>query len=113
MLDAHNKDHIKAGVDFARENNVRLILRNTGHDFIGRSTGWGGLVIRTHELQDFEFLDSYDGPGDYQGKAITIAAGIQARSILTKAHELEQPQMMLTGECPVSLSFPVKFYIYR
>lgn len=101
VIDAKNKDHIKAGIDFARKKNLRLIIRNTGHDFIGRSTGWGGLIIRTHELQDYEFLNSYDGPGDYNGKAITIAAGIQARSILTKGHELDPPQMLLTGECPV------------
>ncbi|GKT41007.1 FAD-linked oxidoreductase ZEB1 [Colletotrichum spaethianum] len=33
------KQHIKAGVDFDLDNNLRLIIRNTGHDFIGRSTG--------------------------------------------------------------------------
>jgi hypothetical protein len=27
-------EHVKAGVDFAREHNLRLIVRNTGHDFM-------------------------------------------------------------------------------
>ena len=31
---ATKKEHIKAGVDFAREHNLRLIIRNTGHDFM-------------------------------------------------------------------------------
>jgi hypothetical protein len=31
---ATTKDQIKAGVDFARERNLRLIIRNTGHDFM-------------------------------------------------------------------------------
>jgi hypothetical protein len=31
---ATTKEQIKAGVDFARERNLRLIIRNTGHDFM-------------------------------------------------------------------------------
>lgn len=37
---AKTKDQIKGGVDFARERNLRLIIRNTGHGFMGRSTGF-------------------------------------------------------------------------
>lgn len=40
VIMAKTAAHIKAGVDFARENNVRLLIRNTGHDFMGRSTGY-------------------------------------------------------------------------
>jgi hypothetical protein len=38
VIDAHTKEHVQAGVSFARENNIRLIIRNTGHDFIGKPT---------------------------------------------------------------------------
>lgn len=34
VIVAKTKDQIKAGVDFARERNLRLIIRNTGHDFM-------------------------------------------------------------------------------
>lgn len=34
VIMATTKEQIKAGVDFARERNVRLIIRNTGHDFM-------------------------------------------------------------------------------
>jgi hypothetical protein len=34
VIMATTKDQIKAGVDFARERNLRLIVRNTGHDFM-------------------------------------------------------------------------------
>jgi len=30
------KEDVKAGVDFARERNVRLIVKGTGHDYLGR-----------------------------------------------------------------------------
>ncbi|KAK6835171.1 isoamyl alcohol oxidase [Apiospora arundinis] len=52
VLMAKSQSHVKAGIDFAREKNLRLVIRNTGHDFIGRSTGWGSLVINTHYFQD-------------------------------------------------------------
>ncbi|KAI8963155.1 FAD-binding domain-containing protein [Daldinia sp. FL1419] len=100
VIRAQSKEHIKAGVDFARENNLRLIIRNTGHDFIGRSTGWGALVINTHSFQDVEFTAEYGGPGDYKGGAVTIGAGVQGRALLTQAHVQNPPVTVLTGECP-------------
>ncbi|KAI1660631.1 FAD-binding domain-containing protein [Daldinia decipiens] len=100
VIMAQSKDHIKAGVDFARENNLRLIIRNTGHDFIGRSTGWGALIINTHSFQDIEFTTEYGGPGDYKGGAVTIGAGVQGRALLTQAHAQDPPVTVLTGECP-------------
>jgi hypothetical protein len=36
VINATRKEHVKKGVDFARENNVRLIVKGTGHDYIGR-----------------------------------------------------------------------------
>ncbi|KAH9905036.1 FAD-binding domain-containing protein [Xylariomycetidae sp. FL2044] len=100
VIMAETKEHIKAGVDFARENNLRLIIRNTGHDFIGRSTGWGSLVINTHSFQDVNFTTEYDGPGDYTGGAVTAGAGVQGRAFLQQAHAQDPPVTAVTGECP-------------
>jgi hypothetical protein len=36
VVNATSKDDVKKGVDFARENNVRLVVKATGHDYIGR-----------------------------------------------------------------------------
>ncbi|OTA68101.1 FAD-binding domain-containing protein [Hypoxylon sp. EC38] len=100
VIQAQSRDHIKAGVDFARENSLRLIIRNTGHDFIGRSTGWGSLVINTHSFQDVEFTTEYSGPGNYNGGAVTIGAGVQGRALLTRANAQSPPVTVITGECP-------------
>lgn len=95
-------DQIKAGIDFARTYNLRLIIRNTGHDFLGRSTGWGALTINTHSFQNTTFMDSYDGPADYAGPTVRIGAGVQARALLTEAHARSPPLAVVVGECPVS-----------
>ncbi|KAJ0160539.1 putative FAD-linked oxidoreductase [Colletotrichum tanaceti] len=100
VIRATTKQHIKAGVDFARVNNIRLVIRNTGHDFIGRSTGWGALVINTHALQDIAFADSWAGPGDYTGGAVTIGAGVQGHALLTASNARDPPVVVVTGECP-------------
>jgi FAD/FMN-containing dehydrogenase len=36
VVNATNAEDVKRGVDFAREKNVRLIVKGTGHDYLGR-----------------------------------------------------------------------------
>ncbi|KAK4198084.1 6-hydroxy-D-nicotine oxidase [Triangularia verruculosa] len=100
VITATTRNHIKAGIDFARRNNIRLVIRNTGHDFLGRSTGAGSLIINTHNFQDVQWISSYAGPGSYSGHAVTIAAGVQGRSILEQGHAQVPPKVIVTGECP-------------
>lgn len=37
VINATCKEDVKVGVDFAREHNVRLNIKSTGHDYMGRS----------------------------------------------------------------------------
>lgn len=96
--------HIQEGVKFAKKNNLRLIIRNTGHDFLGRSVGWGALVINTHSFQSIQVKDQWNGKGPkgYKGPAITVGAGVQAQKALQTLHALNPPKIMVTGECIVS-----------
>ncbi|RYP65454.1 hypothetical protein DL769_006309 [Monosporascus sp. CRB-8-3] len=66
----------RATIDFAARNNIRLVIRNTGHDYFGKSTGAGGLALWTHHLKDIEFIASYTSPA-YSGKALKLFAGVQ------------------------------------
>ncbi|KAI0420780.1 FAD binding domain-containing protein [Xylaria grammica] len=68
---------IQAAVNFARNNNLRLIVKNTGHDFFGRSTGFGAISIWTHWLKQFEFLPEYS-IGEYRGMAARVGAGLES-----------------------------------
>lgn len=98
---AKSKEHVKAGVDFARENDIRLIIRNTGHDFMGRSIGFGALAINTHGFKDVEFVENYSGPGGWDGGAVKIGAGVQAAELYALAFEQTPPVVVVGGECPV------------
>ncbi|KAG2017799.1 FAD binding domain-containing protein [Coprinopsis cinerea AmutBmut pab1-1] len=97
---AKKKEHIKAGIDFARKNNIRLVIRNTGHDFLGRSTGYGSLAINTHSFKDVKFHKRYTGPGNWRGGAVTVGAGIQGRELWRLANAQNPPVALVTGECP-------------
>ncbi|KAM7204687.1 hypothetical protein V8F20_003471 [Naviculisporaceae sp. PSN 640] len=93
--------HIQEGVRFARKHNLRLIIRNTGHDFLGRSVGWGALVINTHSFQSIKVVNNWNGKGPkgYKGPAVTVGAGVQAQKALQTLHALNPPKIMVTGEC--------------
>ncbi|KAF2032006.1 FAD-binding domain-containing protein [Setomelanomma holmii] len=96
VIVARTKDHIKVGVDFARERNLRLIIRNTGHDCMGRSTGFGSLIVNTHSFKDVKFIAKYGGPSDWTGMAATVGASVQGRELFRQA--LHRAQSNCTTE---------------
>ncbi|KAH0493142.1 hypothetical protein TgHK011_008062 [Trichoderma gracile] len=88
--------HVSATLKFAAQRNIRFVIRNTGHDYNGRSTGAGALSVWTHHLKDTEVLDWKDQY--YTGKALKIGAGIQGFEALEAAHAAGL--IIVTGECP-------------
>src|SRR5437016_10793421 len=63
---ATNVAHIQLAVNFARNANLRLNIKNTGHDFADKSIGAGALSIWTHQLNDIKFYKNYTY-GSYNG----------------------------------------------
>ncbi|KAI2603192.1 uncharacterized protein GGS25DRAFT_516157 [Hypoxylon fragiforme] len=95
-VNATGPDDIIAGLKFAGDKNIRFVIRNTGHDYLGRSTGKGALSVWTHYLKGTEILDWNDPY--YQGKALKLGAGIEGYEALAAAHEAGL--VVVTGECP-------------
>ncbi|KAJ0158908.1 putative FAD-linked oxidoreductase [Colletotrichum tanaceti] len=80
---ASSDDYVKT-IKFAQDNNIRLVIRNTGHDYLGKSTGAGALALWTHHLNDISVVD-YKSAG-YTGKALKVGAGVQAGEAQAAAH---------------------------
>jgi FAD/FMN-containing dehydrogenase len=95
-VDVASPAHIAATMEFASKHNIRIVIRNTGHDYNGRSTGAGALAIWTHHLKDSEVLDWHDE--NFTGKAIKFGAGIQGFEGLAAARK--EGLVVVTGECP-------------
>lgn len=95
-VNATGSDHIAAAINFAREKNVRLVIRNTGHDYLGRSTGAGGLAVWTHYLKEITTVQWDDA--DFTGTALELGAGVQGYEMLQAATALGR--VAVGGECP-------------
>lgn len=77
---------IQLAVNFARNTNLRLVVKNTGHDFGAKSTGAGGLNIWTHHLKDYKFYDNYTSES-YSGSAVKLGSGVQAFEMYAACNE--------------------------
>ena len=87
-VNVSNVAQIQLAVNFARNAGIRLVVKNTGHDFSGKSAGAGALSIWTHNLKDFEFIPNYAGPASgWTGPAIKAGSGLQAFEVYEAAHE--------------------------
>lgn len=91
--------HVIAGFDFARQHNIRLVVKTTGHDFMGKSTGKGALSLWMYNLEDKAIIHSYSNPNStYTGPAAKLGAGV----IAGEADEFvgAAGYRVVTGECP-------------
>lgn len=89
-------DDMASAVAFAREKNVRLVIRNTGHDYLGRSTGAGALAVWTHYLKDITPVRWSDA--EFDGTALKLGAGVQGFELMEAAAALDR--VAVSGECP-------------
>jgi len=73
-------DDIAATILFGSARNLRIVIKNTGHDYLGRNTARGALSIWTHKMQNITFSNNFvpEGCGGIGvGTTVTIAAGVQ------------------------------------
>ncbi|KAH7333360.1 hypothetical protein BKA65DRAFT_43222 [Rhexocercosporidium sp. MPI-PUGE-AT-0058] len=88
---------IQLAVNFARISNIRLVVKNTGHDFSGKSGGAGAVSVWTHNLKDIKYIPKYTAAGtSYRGPAFKAGAGVQAFEINAAAYR--RGLMVVGGE---------------
>jgi hypothetical protein len=78
-INATLPSHVQAGVNFAKKNNVRLVIKDTGHDILGRSDGYGSLEIWIHYMRTgVTFQPQFQSTctaTNWNGSAIYIGGG--------------------------------------
>ncbi len=76
---AESAEDVAAAVSFARDHNLRLVIKGTGHDYLGRSNAPDSLLIWTHKMRKITVHDSFVGRGCPTGQAglpaVTVEAG--------------------------------------
>ncbi|KAI1135180.1 FAD-binding domain-containing protein [Hypoxylon sp. FL0543] len=81
-----NVAQIQLAINFARNLNLRVVIKNTGHDFSAKSVGMGALSIWTHNIKQIQFFNDYR-QGYYRGPAFKLGAGVQAFEAYEAARE--------------------------
>ena len=95
-VDATSQQQIIDALKFSKAHNIRFVIRNTAHDFWGRSIGYGGLAVRTSNLKSKKVLDWHDK--HYDGPAFKMGSGLMG----FEAQEALEPHgyVMVAGYCP-------------
>tara|TARA_B100001059_G_scaffold16631_1_gene13730 strand:- start:644 stop:2482 length:1839 start_codon:yes stop_codon:yes gene_type:complete len=72
-----NAQDVAAAVDFVREHGLKLVVKGTGHDYLGRSCAPDSLLVWTHRMRDITVHDDFvPTGGDGTGvPAVTVSAG--------------------------------------
>ena len=94
---------IQLALNFARNANIRLVVRNTGHDFADKSIGAGSLSIWTHKLKELKFYGDYKC-GKYKGPVFKLGAGVVTEEVYAAAER--EGVTAVGGECRVSFASP-------
>ncbi|KAJ7292565.1 FAD-binding domain-containing protein [Mycena rebaudengoi] len=76
---------IQAAVKFAGLHNLRLVVKASGHDALGRSTAPQSLLIHTANLQQFIPTDAFMVEAKNMGSAVTLGSGLPLKDAYQKA----------------------------
>ncbi|KAF8553169.1 FAD-binding domain-containing protein [Imleria badia] len=79
-VDARSVEDIQAAVTFAVQQNLKLVVKNTGHDYLGRSAARGSFVVWTHNMKSITYSSTFIPRGAPAGEtyeAVTLGAGVQ------------------------------------
>ncbi|KAJ1301730.1 hypothetical protein OPQ81_008963 [Rhizoctonia solani] len=67
-------------VRFATKHNLRMVIKNTGHDILGRSSGKGGFALWTHKMKGMQYNHTFVPEGctkEINAGVVTFEAGVQ------------------------------------
>ncbi|KAJ6506705.1 FAD-binding domain-containing protein [Mycena sanguinolenta] len=80
-VEAETVADIQAAVKFSSTHNLRLVIKSSGHDYLGRSTAPSSLLIHTHNLQNISFIDMFLVGGTDMGPAVTLGSGAYTNAL--------------------------------
>ncbi|KAF8270094.1 hypothetical protein EI94DRAFT_1572358 [Lactarius quietus] len=106
-VNATTAQHIQAGVLFSQAHDLRVVIKSSGHDLLGRSTAKNSLLLWTAYLKNITFAEYFPYCAAYQGSAVTVGAGVGLEELYTAA---EAQNKIFVGGTAVTVS-PAGGYI--
>ncbi|MCW5589838.1 MAG: FAD-binding oxidoreductase [Legionellales bacterium] len=100
-VEAKNTQDIVSAVNFAREHHLRLAIKGSGHDYLGRSSAKDSLLIWTHNMRavkyDPAFIPQSCPKTTVATPAVTVEAG--ARWLETYLMAAKHDRYVQGGGC--------------
>ncbi len=84
---ARNSSDVAAAVNFARENDLRLVIKGGGHSYQGTSNAADSLLVWTRAMNAVTVHDGFVGIGCRGKRAPTPAVTVQAGSMWIDAYD--------------------------
>jgi len=84
---AENADDIVAAVNFARDHHLRLVIKGTGHDYLGRSNARDSLLVWTHKMRRVTLHEAFVARGCPDPQAGVPAVSVEAGTRWLEAYE--------------------------
>ena len=112
VVNASKPEHVQKAVDFARERNIRLNVKCSGGDLLGRSVAPNSLSIWVHHMNGVQLHETFAPQGankdcncipeglNASGPAITFSAGDTNYDVYTAANTIGMA-VPVTGGHPV------------
>jgi FAD/FMN-containing dehydrogenase len=99
---AETAEDIAAGVKFAAAHQLRLAIKGTGHDYLGRSSAADSLLIWTHHMRKVEVVDAFVPHGCPASTAAVPAVNVEAGARWLEAYQavtVEHGRYVQGGGC--------------
>jgi len=93
VINATEARHVQLGVQFAKKHSVRLVVKSSGHDYVGRSVAPNSLSIWTHYMKGIQTHDSFRPDRckvTIDSTAVTVGAGTQMWDLYSALDALNQ-----------------------
>jgi hypothetical protein len=99
VVRAETEEDFKATTKFAHDHNLRLVVKNTGHDWFGRSAAAGSVMLWTHNRKEVKWHDEYTPPGCSLsvGPAASVQSGAQFYELYPQAQAAGR--LIVGGTC--------------
>ncbi|PBK71123.1 FAD-binding domain-containing protein, partial [Armillaria solidipes] len=98
---AESIEDVQIGLAFSSAHNLRLAVKASGHDFLGRSTARNSLLISTHKFQNITFSENFTVSGHSGGSAVTVGNGVPFNTLYQAAKEQGK---ILTGAASATVA---------
>ncbi|KAF4776448.1 FAD-dependent monooxygenase [Colletotrichum scovillei] len=76
VVNATTEEQVATAMGWASSRNIRIVIKGTGHDLNGRSSGAYSLSIWTHNFKQLEYHPEWRSPSDNRTEtALTLGSG--------------------------------------